>query len=262
MLYSSSSKMEIPSSSILCSLFVIILVLLLPNTSVAKPRSQTVKITCGTQLELNTMTFVPNFIGVMETISQQMRTRGYRVAVMGTGPDSNYGLAQCYGFRSKGQACMQKQDHKEYIVPTEARRAVQQAVANALSNNGSARAQVSVPGSSNDTAYILADCWKTLSANSCTTCLQNTPASMLGCLPWSEGRALYIGCFMRYSDMNFLNVILTSGGSSSREKVIVIVIVVSSIIALGVGASIGIGVWKNKQIQKKRKGKYFCAKIS
>ncbi|KAM3398950.1 hypothetical protein P3S68_002466 [Capsicum galapagoense] len=89
--------MEIPSSSILCSLFVVILVLLLPNTSVAKPRSQTVKITCGTQLELNTMTSVPNFIGVMETISQQMRTRGYGVAVTGTGPDSNYGLAQCYG---------------------------------------------------------------------------------------------------------------------------------------------------------------------
>ncbi|KAF3646742.1 Cysteine-rich receptor-like protein kinase 2 [Capsicum annuum] len=91
-------------------------------------------------------------------------------------------------------------------------------------NNGSARAQVSVPGSSNNTAYVLADCWNTLSANSCTTCLQNASASMLGCLSWSEG------------------------------KVVVIVIVVSSIIVLGVGSFIGIGVWKNKQIQKKRKG--------
>ncbi|PHU03599.1 Cysteine-rich receptor-like protein kinase 2, partial [Capsicum chinense] len=34
-----------------------------------------------------------------------------------------------------------------------------------------------------------------------------------------------------------------------------------SIIVLGVGAFIGIGVWKSKQIQKKKKGKYFCAKI-
>ncbi|KAF3629262.1 Cysteine-rich receptor-like protein kinase 2 [Capsicum annuum] len=103
------------------------LVLLLPNTSVAKPRSQTVKITCGTQLELNTMTFVPNFVGVMDTISQQTKTREYGVAVTGTRPDANYGLAQCY-----------------------------------------------------------------------------------------EGRALYIGCVMRYSDTNFLNAILTNGGSSSR----------------------------------------------
>ncbi|KAM3248212.1 hypothetical protein P3L10_009980 [Capsicum annuum] len=174
MLYSSSSKMEIPSSSILCSVFVIMLVLLLPNTSVAKPRSQTVKITCGTQLELNTMTFVPNFVGVMDTISQQTKTREYGVAVTGTRPDANYGLAQCYGM---------------------------------------------------------------LGTNSCTTCLQNASASMLGCLPWSEGRALYIGCVMRYSDTNFLNAILTNGGSSSRGKVVVIVIVVSSIIVLGVGAN-------------------------
>ncbi|PHU12409.1 hypothetical protein BC332_19339 [Capsicum chinense] len=93
-----------------------------------------------------------------------------------------------------------------------------------------------------------------LSANSCTVCLQNASASMLGYLPWSKGRALYIGCFMRYSDTNFLNAILTSGGSSSREKVVVIVIVVSSIIILVVCAFIGIVVWKNKQIQKKRKG--------
>ncbi|KAM3398544.1 hypothetical protein P3S68_002060 [Capsicum galapagoense] len=60
-------------------------------------------------------------------------------------------------------------------------------------------------------------------------CLQNASASMLGGLPWSEG-------------------------SSSIGKVVVIVIVVSSIIVLGVGSFIGIGVWKNKQIQKKRKG--------
>ncbi|PHT68736.1 Cysteine-rich receptor-like protein kinase 2, partial [Capsicum annuum] len=43
-------------------------------------------------------------------------------------------------------------------------------------------------------------------------------------------------------------------GLSSIGKVVVIVIVVSSIIVLGVGSFIGIGVWKNKQIQKKRKG--------
>ncbi|KAH0728679.1 hypothetical protein KY284_004544 [Solanum tuberosum] len=135
-----------------------------------------------------------------------------------------------------------------------ARAAVQQAVGNAPSNNGYARSQVSFPRDSNDTAYVLADCWKTLSANSCAACLQNASASMLGCLPWSEGRALYTGCFMRYSDTNFLNAITTNGGSSSRGKVVVTIIVVSSVVVLGVGAFIGIGVWKNKLIQKKRKG--------
>ncbi|KAM3324789.1 cysteine-rich receptor-like protein kinase 2 [Capsicum chacoense] len=302
MSFSSSSKMEIPASSTLRSLFVIALVLLLPNTSVAEPRSQTVKLTCGTQPEYNTTAFVPNFVGVMETISQQMRTRGYGVAVTGTGPDANYGLAQCYGdlslldctlcyaeartilpqcFPYNGgriylDGCFMRAEnytfYDQYLGPEDrhvcgnrttkgtlfrqnARRAVQQAVANAPTNDGSARAQVSAPGPSNETAYVLADCWKSLSANSCAACLRNASASMLGCLPWSEGRALYTGCFMRYSDTNFLNSISTIRNSSSRGKVVVIVVVVvSSVVVLGVGAVIGIYVWKNKQIQKKRKG--------
>ncbi|MCD7467169.1 Cell division control protein 2 [Datura stramonium] len=294
--------MEIPAPSILCSLFVVVLILLLPHTSVSEPRTRTVQIICGTQLEHNTTIFVPNFVAVMETISQQMRTRGYGVAVTGTGPNANYGLAQCYGdlslldcvlcyaeartvlpqcFPFNGgriylDGCFMRAEnytfYNQYLGPEDrhvcgnrttkgalfqknARRAVQQAVANAPRNNGSARAQVSVPGPSNETAYVLADCWKTLSTNSCAACLQSASASMLRCLPWSEGRALYTGCFMRYSDTNFLNAISTGGGSSSGGKVVVIaILVVSSVVVLGVGAVIGIYVWKNKQIQKKRKG--------
>ncbi|KAH0724398.1 hypothetical protein KY285_000236 [Solanum tuberosum] len=294
--------MEIPSPSILCSLFVIVLILLLPDTSVCEPRSQTVQITCSTQLEHNTTAFVPNFVAVMETISQQMRTRGYGVAVSGTGPDTNFGLAQCYGdlslldcvlcyaeartvlpqcFPYNGgriylDGCFMRAEnytfYDQYLGPEDrhvcgnrttkgtlfqqnARLAIQQAVVDAPTNNGTARAQVSVPGPSNETAYVLADCWKTLSVNSCAACLQNASESMLGCLPWSEGRALYTGCFMRYSDTNFLNAISVSEGSSSGGSVVVIVIiVVSSMVVLGVGAVIGIYVWKNKQIQKKRKG--------
>ncbi|XP_055815398.1 cysteine-rich receptor-like protein kinase 2 isoform X2 [Solanum dulcamara] len=238
----------------------------------------------------------------METISQQMRTRGYGVSVTGTGPDANYGLAQCYGdlslldcvlcyaeartvlpqcFPYNGgriylDGCFMRAEnytfYDQYLGPEDrhvcgnrttkgtlfqqnARLAVQEAVVNAPRNNGYARAQVSVPGPSNETAYVLADCWKTLSANSCAACLQNASASMLGCLPWTEGRALYTGCFMRYSNTNFLNDIFASGDSSSRGNIVVIVIVVvSSVVVLGVGAVIGIYVWKNKQIQKKRKG--------
>ncbi|PHT34987.1 Cysteine-rich receptor-like protein kinase 2 [Capsicum baccatum] len=297
MLYSSSGKMEIPATLILCSLIVIVLVLLLPDISVAEPRAQIVQIICGNE----TTVPIQNFVGTMELLSEQMRTRGYGVAVTGTSPYSTYGLGQCYGdlslldcvlcyaeartllpqcFPYNGariymDGCFMRAEnytfYDQYLGPTDrhvcgnrttkgtlfqqsTRQAVQQAVANAPSNNGYARAQVSMPGPSNETAYVLADCWKTLSANSCAACLQNASASMLGCLPWSEGRALYTGCFMRYSDTNYLNAISTSEGSSSRGKIVVIFIVVSSVIVLGVGAFIGIGVWKNKQMQKKRKG--------
>ncbi|PHT99231.1 Cysteine-rich receptor-like protein kinase 2 [Capsicum chinense] len=297
MLYSSSGEMEITAPSILCSLIVIVLVLLLPDTSVAEPRAQIVQIICGNETTVS----IQNFVGTMELLSEEMRTRGYGVAVTGTGPDSIYGLGQCYGdlslldcvlcyaeartllpqcFPYNGariymDGCFMRAEiykfYDQYLGPTDrhvcgnrttkgtlfqqnARQAVQQAVANAPTNNGYTRDQVSAPGPSNETAYVLADCWKTLSANSCAACLRNASASMLGCLPWSEGRALYTGCFMRYSDTNFLSAISTSEGSSSRGKIVVIVIVVSSVVVLGVGAFIGIGFWKNKQIQKKRKG--------
>ncbi|XP_060196261.1 cysteine-rich receptor-like protein kinase 2 isoform X2 [Lycium barbarum] len=245
----------------------------------------------------------------METISQQMGTRGYGVAFTGTGPDTNYGLGQCYGdlslpdciicyaearavlpecFPFNGgriylDGCFMRMEnytfYDQYLGPEDrrvcgnrttkgslfqqnARLAIQQAVANARSNNGYAGAQVSVPGHSKETAYVLADCWKSLSTNSCAACLQNASASMLGCLPLSEGRALYTGCFMRYSDTNFLNVVSTSGGSSSVGKAVVIVIVVvSSAVILGVGLVIGIYVWNNKQIQKKRKGSNDAEKL-
>ncbi|WMV07013.1 hypothetical protein MTR67_000398 [Solanum verrucosum] len=294
---SSSSKMEGATPSVLCSQFVVMLILLLPDTSVAEPRSQIIQLICGNKSTVS----VPNFVGTMETLSEQVRARGYGVAVTGTGPDATYGISQCYGdlslidcvlcfseartlfpqcFPYNGariylDGCFMRAEnysfYDEYLGPEDrrvcgnrttkgslfqqnARAAVQQAVANAPSNNGYARSQVSFPRDSNDTAYVLADCWKTLSANSCAACLQNASASMLRCLPWSKGRALYTGCFMRYSDTNFLNAITTNGGSSSRGKVVVTIIVVSSVVVLGVGAFIGIGVWKNKLIQKKRKG--------
>ena len=64
----------------------------------AEPRARTVNITCNNKLEHNTTIFVPNFVATMEKISEQMRNTGYGTAVVGTGgPDTNYGLAQCYG---------------------------------------------------------------------------------------------------------------------------------------------------------------------
>lgn len=70
---------------------------LLSETVMAEPRAKTVFITCGNILEHNTSIFVPNFVATMEKISEQMRTTGFGTAVTGTGLDTNYGLAQCYG---------------------------------------------------------------------------------------------------------------------------------------------------------------------
>ncbi|KAL4567715.1 hypothetical protein LXL04_023307 [Taraxacum kok-saghyz] len=52
-------------------------------------------------------------------------------------------------------------------------------------------------GTANESTYVLADCWETLNETSCTKCLEMASASILQCLPWSEGRVLHTGCFMR-----------------------------------------------------------------
>uniref|UniRef100_A0A6N2N374 Gnk2-homologous domain-containing protein n=1 Tax=Salix viminalis TaxID=40686 RepID=A0A6N2N374_SALVM len=72
-------------------------VLLSERVVVGDPRAQTVQVMCGRQLEHNSTIFVPNFVATMENISEQMRSSGFGVAVSGSGPDINYGLAQCYG---------------------------------------------------------------------------------------------------------------------------------------------------------------------
>lgn len=73
-------------------------------------------------------------------------------------------------------------------------------------------------GTSNVSAYVLANCWRTLNSSLCRACLENASASLSNCFPWSEGRALNTGCFMRYSDIDFLNPIPQRG--SSRGKLL------------------------------------------
>lgn len=288
--------------NIFFSSFIFLSILFLntfPQTSWADPRTQTVSITCGKVLEHNSTAFVPNFVAVMENISEQMRVTGFGVSKVGTGPDANYGLAQCYGDLSlldcvlcyaeartvlpqcfpynSGRiyldGCFMRAEnysfYEEYYGPGDkavcgnttrkgsgfvdtARQAVAQAlvVANTTGSRGYGKAQVTV---GNDTAYVLADCWRNLNQSSCRKCLENASRSALGCLPWSEGRALHTGCFLRYSDSDFLNKEAGSG-SFRTTRIVIIVSVVSSVVVLVVGVAIGRNIWKNRYIQKKRRG--------
>ncbi|KAK7317636.1 hypothetical protein RJT34_02040 [Clitoria ternatea] len=133
-----------------------------------------------------------------------------------------------------------------------ARSAVLSAVQGAPNNEGYAREKVVVAGSANDSVYVLANCWRSLDTRSCKACLENA-SSILGCLPWSEGRALNTGCFMRYSDTDFLNKEQVHGNSRGNLVVIVIA-VVSAVIVLVVGIAIGLYIRKLRYIQKKRRG--------
>ncbi|XP_059445129.1 cysteine-rich receptor-like protein kinase 2 [Corylus avellana] len=300
-------KKEFPSLSSGYVIFLVVKTLLLLETAVGDPRTQTVQVACGHQLEHNATIFVPNFVATMENISEQMRVSGFGVAVTGSGPDNNFGLAQCYGdlplldcvlcyaeartvlpqcFPYNGgriylDGCFMRSENysffQEYKGPGDTavcgnstrknstfeasvREAVTQAVVAAPNQKGYARAQVTVTGAVNESAYVLADCWRSLNASSCRQCLDNASSSIFECLPWSEGRALYTGCFMRYSDKDFLNK-QPRNGSSRGTTIVIVVSVVSSVVVLVVGIAIGVYIWKRRHIQKKRRGSNDARKL-
>ncbi|KAG6398784.1 hypothetical protein SASPL_140254 [Salvia splendens] len=85
------------------------------------------------------------------------------------------------------------------------RKGLSQVVSVASGNVRYGRAEVAVGRAVNESVYVMADCWRTISATACRACLENASASLLGCLPRADGRALNTGCFVQYSDTDFMN---------------------------------------------------------
>ncbi|KAM0062390.1 putative protein kinase RLK-Pelle-DLSV family [Helianthus debilis subsp. tardiflorus] len=294
------------TASILTSLIIILQLLATAN---GEARSQIIKLSCDQEREHNQTLFIPNFVGMMERLGAIMRTSSNGTSIVGTGPDGNYGLAQCYGdlssqdcilcyaeartvlpscFPNNGgriylDGCfMRVQNYSfyhEYTGPDDGyvcgnttrknvsfQDTVKQAVLNAVTDASRSseyfgRVQMLV-ASGNESVYVLAQCWRSLSPNSCRACLDNASLSIAKCLPWSEGRAMNTGCFMRYSDTDFLNAVPDTS-SYKRGKIIAIVVsVVSSMSLIAVASMIVVYVWKDRYIQKKRKGYYDAKKMA
>ncbi|XP_057811019.1 cysteine-rich receptor-like protein kinase 2 isoform X2 [Salvia miltiorrhiza] len=131
-------------------------------------------------------------------------------------------------------------------------KALSRAVLAASGNVRYARAEVAVVGAVNKSIHVLADCWRTIGASACRACLENASASALGCLPASRGRALNTGCFVEYSDSDFMNPVSRSG-SSSVSVIINVIVAVSGAALLTIGAIIGVYLWKKRNIEKNRK---------
>ncbi|KAK1419994.1 hypothetical protein QVD17_29485 [Tagetes erecta] len=294
-------------ASILTALMII---LQMVTTADCEARSQIIKMACDEQRENNQTLFIPNFVGMMEKLGAQMRTSSNATALVGTGPDSNYGLAQCYGdlssqdcilcyaeartvlpscFPNNGgriylDGCFMRVQnysfYQEYTGPNDTyvcknttrkniafQDTVKQAVLNAVTDATRdseyfARVETLV-ASGNESVYVLAECWRSLSPDSCRACLENASMAISNCLPWSEGRVLNTGCFMRYSDTNFLNAVPTTSNSVNRGKIIAIVVsAVSSVALITVASMIAVYIWKRRYIQKKRKGSYDAKKLA
>ncbi|XP_071717008.1 cysteine-rich receptor-like protein kinase 2 [Rutidosis leptorrhynchoides] len=288
----------------------LIIILQLVSTTEGDARAQIIKIICGQQKLNKDTEFIPNFVNMTYLLGTQTQRSHNGTASIGTGPDKNFGLAQCYGDLST-EDCILCYAEARNVLPhcypnnggriyldgcfvrfqnynfyeeytglndtyvcgnaTTKSRAFQDTVTRAISNAVTialgndeyfGKEQMLVSGSWNEYVYVLANCWGTLSPSSCRACLANATASISKCLPWSEGRALNTGCFMRYSDTNFHNHVLTTSSASNTGKVIVIVVTfISSVVVVVVGSAIGIYIWQYRYIQKKRKGSFDAEKM-
>ncbi|KAK1419996.1 hypothetical protein QVD17_29487 [Tagetes erecta] len=292
------------------TLTALIIFPLLVSKSDGNARTEVIKMHCDDVLEADKAIFVQNFIRTMVIIGNQIRTTHNATTAVGTGPNKNYALAECYNdlssqdctlcyaqIRTSLPGCFPKNGgriyldgcfmrlqnysfYEEYTSPNDTticgsvtrkgisfqestRRAVVNVVSDALRNNDYfAREEVSVSGFSNS-VYVLAECWKTLSPMSCRACLENASMSITKCLPWSEGRVLNTGCFMRYSDTNFLNPVPVTSSSSNKGRTIAIVVsAVSCATVTAITLMIVLYIRKRRYIQHRRKGSYDIEKLA
>nr|GMC56890.1 cysteine-rich receptor-like protein kinase 2 [Ipomoea batatas] len=88
------------------------------------------------------------------------------------------------------------------------------------------------------TTYAVAQCAETVSKSNCEDCLILAYNNIEGCLPNSaDGRAVYAGCFLRYSDTPFfadnqttdIAPFLVRGSSTGKKKPIIVAGVVGTV---------------------------------
>ncbi|KAI3812460.1 hypothetical protein L1987_17169 [Smallanthus sonchifolius] len=76
---------------------ILIIILLLFDASKGDPRSQIINMTCSQQLADNVSIYTENFVQSLNNTGSLIRTSKSGMASTGSGPDSSYGLAECYG---------------------------------------------------------------------------------------------------------------------------------------------------------------------
>ncbi|KAK8452935.1 hypothetical protein SEVIR_5G199801v4 [Setaria viridis] len=109
------------------------------------------------------------------------------------------------------------------------------------------------------TAFALAQCWESLNATACAQCLRAASGAVAACAPATEGRALFTGCYLRYSTRRFWNANATAGAGSgsSGNKGVVWILVGSFLGAFAVVLIISFLAWKKRILRRKNEWNSF-----
>ncbi|KAK1665071.1 hypothetical protein QYE76_053230 [Lolium multiflorum] len=106
-------------------------------------------------------------------------------------------------------------------------------------------------------AFALAQCWGSLNTTACAQCLRAAAGAAAGCAPATEGRALYTGCYIRYSTRLFWNVNATAGSGSSGNHGIVWILLGSFLGAFIIVLIIAFLAWKKGILRREKQSKSF-----
>ncbi|XP_051117002.1 cysteine-rich receptor-like protein kinase 42 isoform X2 [Andrographis paniculata] len=104
----------------------------------------------------------------------------------------------------------------------------------------------------NKGVFGLAQCWSTVPREACRACLVKANKQIRECLPQREGRALYSGCYLRYSTQKFYsnqsNESNSNSGSSRRGIIVAIALSVLAFCLLSLFAGYAVRRrWKKRK---------------
>ncbi|KAK1626183.1 hypothetical protein QYE76_000498 [Lolium multiflorum] len=203
------------------------------GTAAGDPRTTVAAQSCVAGSAVSGSVLADNFLASMEELQTNVSGNGYGTSTSGTrGPSNIFILGQCLRDLSPvdckvcfGEAvgpsdislCVSGSDSISRLEGFD--KAVHTAVASvtkeATLRNGYALGSAEVGGA---TAFVLAQCWESLNRSACEQCLGTAADSvLLTCVPAIEGRALYTGCYLRYSTRLFWNVNAPAGSGSSGD---------------------------------------------
>ncbi|RZB55967.1 Cysteine-rich receptor-like protein kinase 42 [Glycine soja] len=198
------------------------------------------------------------FMAIMDTVSFQVKERGWGAqTLLGSGPPM-YALGQCRRdlrptecytcFTQARQVlsrcvpktagriyldgCFLRYDNysffRESVDPTRdisvcqsspgLRKDGEGRVAAAVANATKGAAECGFAVAGVEGVFALAQCWGTLDKGTCERCLNAAGTRVQECVPNAQGRSLFTGCFLRYSTRKFYNDVALHGIKDSTNS--------------------------------------------
>ncbi|CAL9031037.1 unnamed protein product [Prunus brigantina] len=227
------------------------------SSSTSEPRISEAGRFCGHAKHNSSSNFIPNFVTVMDFISNDVNAKRWGEYSIASPEPEVYAFAQCYDdlspidcaacfavSRTKLPLCLPSTSARIYLdgcflgyddhefsrqsldeehknvkcsgsaidvsksKTEEFARKVEDVIGNvtekAVSHEGFG---VFEQRGGVENVYALAQCWKTINESGCRECLEEAGASLRReCVPGVEGRAMFAGCYLRYSTERFYGI--------------------------------------------------------